>query len=184
MAVLYVGMGSVHCLFAQNYTELNSEKITFDGYSRKEQGRKFSFNRDTALAVIGSGNEDKLLLKKLELYSSSYTQATLKVEFEFLNSKKSFTEIPGDFFITIAFFDEDKNCLFSEQLTSRDGMRLVDGPDEMNEMETHYINDGFFKFTGSRDIGVHQAFMYSGEGAAGIKPIKYFSIRVCHLGAG
>lgn len=172
-------------LRSQNYTELNTEKITYQGEYHKEEGMRFSFKKDTLLEIKGSSSLDKLKMTKMELFNTSFTSVQLDVAFEIVHTENRYTEMPGDFYITIAFFDEDKNCLFSEQLVTKDGMRLVNGPEGLNELNTEIFENNLFKFTGSREFGIHQAFMYSKTNTAGgIKPIKYFVINVFHLGAG
>src|SRR3989338_4387603 len=183
--VFTLGLHSFSTVNAQSYMKLASREVMYDGTFQKEAGRKFFAVQDTSFTIQGSGMHEKLHLKKLELYNTAFTQARLEVQFETVNPENSYSPSPGDFFITISFFDEDKNCLFSEEVVSVDGMRLEDGPFGMKEMKTEILDDKLFSYSGSWELGIHQAFMYPEDGTAGgIKGIKYCRIQVFHLGAG
>lgn len=184
-AAYAIGLQLFSTVHAQGYLKLASNEVMYIDAYHKAEGLKFFVAQDTSFHIKGIGGNEKLHLKKLEIYNTAFTRAQLVVEFEAEQPEDPYLESPGDFFITISFFDEDKNCLFSEELVSVDGMRLDDGPVNLKEMKTEILPEKHFKYSGSWDLGIHQAFLYSANNpAGGIKGVKYFTVNVYHLGAG
>ena len=102
-AAYAIGLQLFSTAHAQGYMKLATQEVVYEGTYQKEEGQKFFAAKDTTFSIHGGEPEDKLHLKKLELYNTSFTSARLVVEFEAASSTYSFVDSPGDFFITISF---------------------------------------------------------------------------------
>ncbi len=151
----------------------------------KENGQQFTLGKEVKL--LATGSKDSLIIKNLKFYNVGYTEARLTFDLKMVNFKSSYQATPGDYFVTLSFYDENKKCLVSSSFTSSVSMVL----DEDSGIEysiplltMKIIDSKNFDFSGDTNLAVHQAFFYGpAETAGGIKYIKYVSVSVFHLGA-
>lgn len=185
-ALLITVLSSANAL-SQEFYPLSSTAISYQiKVDKKEEGRSFSLEKEVRLRATGS--DDSLILKNLKFYNIGFTEARLTFDLKTIDYSDLFLSLPGNYFITLSFYDEDKKCLVSSSFTSSGSMVLYEEPgnDHSNApMKLKMIDAENFEFSAEADVSVHHAFFYGPkETAAGIKSIKYVSISLFHLGAG
>lgn len=173
----------------QEFYPLTPGVITYvqDDESSKEQGMSFSLDQEAKLNAIGS--DDTLTLRNLKMSNIGLAEARLTFDLSITDfGHHSYQRFPGNYYITFFFYDEDKRCLVASSLYSDAAWDLIEfnGNGYSNQpMSLQKADDVTYEFLGRADIVVHRAFFYRpGSYAGGIKPIKYVSVSIFHLGAG
>lgn len=181
-----LGLIASFVTYAQEFEKLIISKIEYEGTYGTENGVRLTL--DKSFTVLAKGSSDTLTFQKLSFSNTSFLQASLSFQFTVCGYPDEYSEIPGDYFITISFFDEDKNCLISESFISKNGFTVGGVPWNYNSndpMDRKAIHLNCFEFSGNSSVPIHQAFLYDSDNSAGgIKPIVSFSISAFHLGAG
>jgi hypothetical protein len=186
--VIYLAstLAMVTVLFGQEFHDLKTFKSTFEGFGRMQEGTGFTLAQPAKAAVVGS--TEVITLVDLEFKNLSHVEAELLVGFEVPFKPSQYAEVPGDYFITISFYDADMKCLLSESFVSEGGFTLAGVPQNassnppLQRLDAHH---GIYKFTGRAQVPIHPAFLYGpNQTAGGIKPIQKFTIAAFHLGAG
>ncbi len=174
-------------VYSQKYYDLNPIKMNYVEEDHKQEG--ISFTQKEEIKVRSVGSDDTLVLKNLKFSNTSFLEARLTFDLHVCGKTSGrYDTSAGDYFVTIAFFDANKNCLLSSSFVSNGHFSLAGAP--MNKYSNpslvrKYTTADCFQFSGDTQVPIHQAFFYSDEeGAAGIKPIKSFTITIFHLGAG
>lgn len=172
--------------YSQIFEELVPSIIEYEEDDEKVNGLMLKNERSLSIRVLGS--DDTLSLKNLSFSNMGFAEAYLSFQASVCGYPTDYQEEPGDFFITISFYDENKNCLVSESFISVNGCTLYEEPSNSKSnapMTLSTTDYNCYDFTGSSEVPIHHAFLYEeDQGAGGIKPIRYFRISAFHLCAG
>lgn len=176
----------VTVLFGQEYHDLKANKAEFLGNGQLQQGTAFTLTAPAKADIAGS--DESISLVTMEFRNLGFLEAQLSVEFEVQFKPSDYAKVPGDYFITLSFFDEDMKCLLSESFVSEGGFTVSGVPQNAGSnppLTRSVTGDNTYKFTGKALVPIHPAFFYGADqSAGGIKPIKQFTFTAFHLGAG
>ena len=183
---LLISLLSLNFSNAQEAQLLNKTKIKFRENKQLNDGLELGLNKNIEITAVGS--DDILIFHNLSLSNASFIEAELSFQFTVCGFTNEYFDIPGDYFITISFFDKDNNCLLSESFSTENGFTVFGIPknEKSNEPLTREkMDDSCFEFTGKTLLPIHQAFLYDEDNpAGGVKPIISVKIAAFHLGAG
>ena len=171
----------------QTFYELESvptEKVHFDfgGVTMSHEGNSFSLKGPIRVLAEGGGG---FYIHEFVIANKTFNSALIKMVCADTNHSEF-----GDaqsYFVSIGFFDEKKQFIFGHSFASDHGFSLAGVRTDLQATELKVTSplSGIYLMEGQEEIAIHQAFLYGpDQTAGGILPIKYVTIKACHMGAG
>ena len=138
------------------------------------------------------GTDATAIIDTISIENMTWTRARIYMKFVVEDLKKGDDGVYNknqSYYISIGFYDSDKNFLVGKTFFSHQGVTLmgVSAGLQATKMSIDYWGSGAWCLRGVADIFVHQTFMYNiGEYGVSVivKPIKYCTVKLIHLGAG
>lgn len=127
---------------------------------------------------------DELRLDSLAIYSLDFVTAIIHISLSRMDT--SYMAEHNSYFVSVGFFNEQKDFLFGHSFCSDYGFSLggVNTDLQATEMTLTDNGDGHLVLKGKDLLAIHHTFLYDCEEPYEDSQIAYVTVRIMHMGAG
>jgi hypothetical protein len=145
----------------------------------KVVGQRLSIPVPFSVPILGSGPDDTMVVRSLELVSIEPARARLSLVLEMTRSESD------SVYVSVGFFDEHRHFAMAHSFFAERGPTVsgVYRQLQAGELQLEDMDGKRVRLTGRAELFVHHTFLYD-QGTAGIMPLRHVQVRVFHLLSG